>query len=645
MLRRTTWVAFALCLAAVPAELSGAALPAGFFETPIATGLSDPTAMAIAPDGRIFVCQQSGQLRVVRDGTLLPAPFVSLSVNFLGERGLLGVAVDPDFAANQYVYVYYTTAAAPVHNRVSRFTAIGDVAVAGSEVVLLELDPLTGATNHNGGALHFGVDGALYIATGENATRSNSQTLDNLLGKILRIRPDGTIPEDNPFYQVAVGRNRAIWALGLRNPFTFAVQPGSGTVFINDVGEITWEEINRGAAGANYGWPQCEGPCGSAFTEPIYYYPHSGGACAIVGAAFHNPSSAWFPADYVGDYFFADLCAGWIRRIDPITGTVSDFAAGVPQPVDLAVAPDGALYYLARGAGGVLYRVGFAATVSTAVDVTADAGGRTLVLRTDTQGRALLSTIFASGQQDSTLTFGPFSGWTARAIAAGPDGRTRVLWTHSNGQVSLWFLSAGGAGETGFSAAPVSGWTAADVSVGPDGRTRLLWVGAGGAAAVSLLRADASEETRLLFGPFAGWTARRLDTGSDLRTRLLWSDAAGTTALWFLDDGGGTVSGVTFGPFSGWAPTDVGVGTDDSTRLLWQHANGESVVWIVSAAGQIEGGVSFGPYQGWATRALDVASDNRATLLWGETTGWTSLWLLSPAGEFETAFSLPPHPD
>src|SRR5262245_14032769 len=199
------------CLA-VNAPLAAATLPPGFSETLVASGMPDPTAIAIAPDGRIFVCQQAGQLRVIRDGVLLSTPFVTLSVSSVGERGLLGVAFDPDFATSQYVYVYYTTAAAPIHNRVSRFTANGDVALPASEFVLLDLDPLSGATNHNGGALHFGIDGNLYVAVGENANSSNSQTLGNLLGKMLRIKPDGTIPEDNPFYEVAVGKNRAIWA-------------------------------------------------------------------------------------------------------------------------------------------------------------------------------------------------------------------------------------------------------------------------------------------------------------------------------------------------------------------------------------------------------------------------------------------------
>jgi hypothetical protein len=254
--------------------------------------------------------------------------------------------------------VYYTSPTPSPHNRISRFTANGNVAVPGSEVVLLEIDAL-GPTNHNGGALNFGTDGALYASTGENATGANAQSLDNLLGKILRINPDGSIPADNPFYNSAVGNARAIWALGLRNPFTFAFSR-SGAMMINDVGEATWEEIDRGVAGANYGWPYTEGPTADpSFLSPVYAYAHDGSACAIVGGAYYTPLTVQFPQEYNGSYFFADYCAGWIKKLDQ-AGTVTTFATGISLPVAVRVGDDGALYYLARGTGdssGSVYRI------------------------------------------------------------------------------------------------------------------------------------------------------------------------------------------------------------------------------------------------------------------------------------------------
>jgi glucose/arabinose dehydrogenase len=211
-----------------------ATVPSGFLDSTYVELPSDATAMQFAPDGRLFVCQQSGKLRVVQNGNLLTTPFVTLSVAASGERGLLGVAFDPDFATNHFVYVYYTATTPTIHNRVSRFTANGNVAVAGSERVLLDLEPLSTATVHNGGAIHFGNDGKLYIAVGDNSQGGRAQKLAYTYGKVLRINRDGTIPTSNPFFATATGVNRSIWALGLRNPFTTAFQRSTGRFFINE---------------------------------------------------------------------------------------------------------------------------------------------------------------------------------------------------------------------------------------------------------------------------------------------------------------------------------------------------------------------------------------------------------------------------
>ncbi len=330
-------------------------VPSGFLDEIYASGLDGATAMQFAPDGRLFVTEQSGRLRVIKGGTLLPTPALSLSVDDNGERGLLGIAFDPAFASNGHLYVYYTTSSGGTHNRLSRFTASGDVVAPGSEVVLVDFDRLSGATNHNGGAIHVGVDGKLYVAVGDNASGSQAQSLGNRHGKMHRLNLDGSIPSDNPFFATATGANRSIWALGLRNPFTFAIQPGSGRIFINDVGQDTWEEINLGRAGANYGWPAGEGPDRNrpGDSAPIHAYNHGSNQCSIAGGTFYNPPVVQFPAGWVGHYFFADYCAGWIRRLDPGSGQVSNFASGVASPVDLKTGPDGALYYLARGNGRV----------------------------------------------------------------------------------------------------------------------------------------------------------------------------------------------------------------------------------------------------------------------------------------------------
>ena len=366
------WILAAPLLLSFAAQ--GATLPSGFAETRVATSMPNPTAMAIAPDGRIFVAQQGGALRVVKNGALLTQPFLTASVNSSGERGLLGIAFDPNFASNNFVYVYYTTSASPIHNRVSRFTASSanpDVAAAGSEVQILNLPNLSSATNHNGGAIHFGTDGKLYVAVGENANSSLAPSLNTTLGKMLRINPDGSIPSDNPFISQTTGQNQAIWARGLRNPFTFGVDPTNGRIHINDVGEGTWEEVNQGVAGSNYGWPQAEGPNPpglSGLRYPLYSFQHTGGVCAITGGAFYRPATATFPAEFAGQYFFGDFCAGFIRTLSPPNyTTAANFATGISSLADIQVHPDGSLYYLARGGGGELFRVQYTANTAPTI--------------------------------------------------------------------------------------------------------------------------------------------------------------------------------------------------------------------------------------------------------------------------------------
>lgn len=339
----------------------------GFSRVKVGGTISTPTVFAFAPDGRIFVAQQSGALRIIKNEILLPTPFLSLVVNSSGERGLIGLAFDPDFETNHYLYVYYTVPAEGTNapfNRISRFTANGDVALEGSERVILNLDPLSSATNHNGGALAFGTDGKLFVAIGDNASGANAQNLNTYHGKLLRINKDGSAPEDNPFYNTGSSeQSKRIWAYGLRNPYTFSIQPGTGKIYVNDVGQNSVEEINDATdGGRNFGWPTAEGvSSNSNFTNPVYYYLHAGAApigCAITGGSFFNPQFTSYPAEYLGDYFFQDYCGNWIYSLD-LTGTpkATLFASNIgASSLSLTTGPDGNLYYLSRGAQS-LYKI------------------------------------------------------------------------------------------------------------------------------------------------------------------------------------------------------------------------------------------------------------------------------------------------
>jgi glucose/arabinose dehydrogenase len=359
-----------LALSLGPAQ-GAATLPLGFTDSQVASGLTAPTDIEFAPDGRLFATEEAGRVRIAKpDGTLATFLNISTKVDATGDRGLQALTFDPNFATNRYLYLHYTrkaTSTTPVHNRIVRVTASGDKVVAGSEKLIFRLGNQGTRAGHQGGAIDFGKDGKLYVATGDNQTPTDvsphvSQQLTNLFGKMVRINKSGTIPTDNPFYATASGKNRAIWALGLRNPFKFAVQPVTGTIYINDVGEKAWEEINRGAAGANYGWPVHEGVANDPqYVDPILAHAYGqDGACSITGGAFYNPTTVLFPQEYEGDYFFADFCGGWIRKFEPSTGQASGFAIGIERPIDLEVSKAGELYYLSRGTTGMVGKIGYA---------------------------------------------------------------------------------------------------------------------------------------------------------------------------------------------------------------------------------------------------------------------------------------------
>lgn len=344
-----------------------ASLPNGFGIAQVASGLANVTSMAIANDGRIFVTQQEGTVRVIQNGVLVPTPVLKVTTSPDWERGLTGIALDPDFANNGYMYLAYTVTSPTTHHIVSRFKVVGNLGIANSEKVIYELDDLL-QNLHVGGSLAFGPDGKLYIASGES-NGANQQAPQSTGGKILRLNPDGSVPGDNPFRQFG-GRGPAVFAMGFRNPFTLAIQRTTGKIFVNDVGDATTEEVNEVVAGGNYGWPSYEGYAPNPFISPLFTYPHGANdnekGCAIVGGTFYEPSVVQFPQEYVGKYFFADFCNDWIRMMDPLKpNNVKLFASDISgfAIVNMKTGPDGAIYLLARGvtnavAGYTVYETG-----------------------------------------------------------------------------------------------------------------------------------------------------------------------------------------------------------------------------------------------------------------------------------------------
>ena len=338
-----------------------------FFQNEVlATGFELPTTLEFLPDGRLLVAELAGRVRVLSPPYTQASatPFLQLTnIGSAGvQQGIYDIELDPDFTTNHFFYVFYTLGS-PNRDRLSRFTANAGLTgtVAGSEVVLYQ-DPQDANAEHHGGAIVFGNDGKLYFTTGEHFNAGDAQLLTNPRGKIHRINKDGTIPTDNPFYDGTGPRVDSIWAYGLRNPFRAFYDAPTGRLYVGDVGgndnSTAKEEVNVGVAGANYGWPNSEGPCSGQCTSPLYWYPHNGRDAAITGGFVYHGTQ--FPAGYQGNYFFADYTQNWIKRlILDAAGNVTGVANFEPADgsndgpygdiVDLTEGPDGALYYLDLG--------------------------------------------------------------------------------------------------------------------------------------------------------------------------------------------------------------------------------------------------------------------------------------------------------
>jgi len=396
-----------------PSAGAASAGPAGFSDS-LVLSLPFPTGMSWTPDGRMLLTQDTGQVSVVRSGALKPTPALALGARLCsgGERGLNSIVVDPAFASNRYVYLYWShnrfndcgnNSSKTPRNRVTRYVlGDNDIIDPATEKVLVDWikSPIT---SHNGGDLHFGIDGLLYVSTGDGgctigdptrcaALNTNSRRMDIANGKILRITRDGAIPARNPFVSapgarhctnpvavpIGTGPCSETFASGFRNPYRFVQRPGTNNFLVNDVGQANWEEIDELVAGKDYGWNVREGHCATGSTtncgptpyeNPIFDYSHADGCGSITGGAF-VPPGLW-PAPYSGSYLFADFVCGAIFRLAPKAGggyTREPFFSGVTNPNGLAFGPYGissALYYL-NYFGGQVRRIAYTSGTNTA---------------------------------------------------------------------------------------------------------------------------------------------------------------------------------------------------------------------------------------------------------------------------------------
>lgn len=315
--------------------------------TTFVSNLRVPWAMQFAPDGRLFVSERAGRIRVVVDGVLQEEPWLSLPVTAVDESGLMGLALHPRFKAEPFVYACYTYERED-GELVNRVVRIREEAGRGGDAVVL-VDGIIGGTNHDGCRLKFGPDEKLYVTTGDGWVRERAQDLGRLEGKILRLNPDGSAPTDNPFAEAPL-----VWSYGHRNPQGLAFQPGSGRLYESEhgpsgeVGVGAYDEINVIDAGANYGWPRAVGaPHVVSYRDPLFtVVPPEERAVPLAGMTFYGADTI---SEWRGDLFVASLGATQLLRFGfdacGRMATIERLYSGTYGRLrDVIEGPDGALY-------------------------------------------------------------------------------------------------------------------------------------------------------------------------------------------------------------------------------------------------------------------------------------------------------------
>jgi glucose/arabinose dehydrogenase/subtilisin-like proprotein convertase family protein len=349
-----------------------------------------PVGLGWAPDGRVFIWQKNGVVRILKNGALISTPFLDFSskVNLYQDNGMWGFTFDPNFAANRFIYLTYvyepngnpndTSSKTARLVRVTADPGNPDVMLAGSEVILMTCPDDFGT--HALGSIRFANDGKMFVGNGDGASPFSpdanaygAQDLNNVRGKIFRLNSDGSAPSDNPFYDGTQSTKSKVWCYGVRNPYRFSLHPTTGEPYFADVGWNLWEEIDRGVRGGNFGWPcyegnalqpdyggnsQCAAP--GQLNFPIVTYSHSagdlnGGGTCIVGGDFYRGSI--YPTAYQGNYFYADYSGNWIHRIvlgaNGLPVSTAVFATGISAPTFVEQGPDGLLYYVSFTTGEI----------------------------------------------------------------------------------------------------------------------------------------------------------------------------------------------------------------------------------------------------------------------------------------------------
>jgi glucose/arabinose dehydrogenase len=645
------------------------------------TGLNAPVAVTHAGDQRLFIAEQAGHIRIIDgNGNLLPRPFLDIANrvdNGSGEMGLLGLAFHPNYAANGYFYVYYTRdlGSGLDRSRVARFQVSVDPNIAdeNSELVIVEFaQPFS---NHNGGDVHFGPDGYLYIASGDGGSVGDPQDFAQnsgvLLGKLLRVDVDGApgandgpdcdisghahyrVPARNAFNDGIGGQGcDEIYATGLRNPWRFSFDRQTGDLWIADVGQGAYEEINlvsSGAAGGlNFGWRCYEGNnpfnpsgCTGQYFFPLYVYAHAGGNCSVTGGFVYRGSE--YPK-LDGHYFFTDFCNTAIHALsgpsnDPVVSQVLPSHV-INTPSTFGEDVDGELY-IASLSDGRLYKIRGQPTnplpINNSYDL--DGDGKADIVWRNTSTAAVAAWLM-NGTTIASVGFpGSAPGeWQIKGIGdVNGDGKADLIWKQSSlDGVAIWLMNGSTISSVGFLASVPSEWEIEEVGdVNGDEKADLVWRNQNsGLVGVWLMNGTTITSVGFPASASAEWQIEGLgDVNGDGKADLIWQHTiTGTVVVWLMN--GPSLRSVGF-PAS--TPTDwkiQGVGDlngDGKADLVWQNENSHVVaVWLMNGPTIASVGFSGNVPSEWEIEQVsDVNGDGKVDVVWQHTNGTVAVWVMN----------------
>jgi len=663
------------CIAALVASFASfhalaVTLPLHTAVVPYVTGLAPgPIDIVTPPDGsgRMFFVQQGGQIRIIENGALVTAPFLSLTGSTIlssGERGLLSLAFHPNYLANGFFYVYYTRAGdgALTIARYSRSAGDPRVANPASGQVLLTI-PHSDYANHNGGKLLFGPDGYLYSTHGDggsaNDPLNSGQTLSTLLGKLLRIDVDGgtpyAVPPDNPFVGVA-GVLPEIFAYGLRNTWRMSFDRLTGDLFLGDVGQGQREEIDFIAAaspgGQNFGWRVWEGTrcntsvattsqCNAlAQTPPILEYDHTTGptgagtgACGgSVSGGFRYRGTA-IPSLY-GRYVFADYCTGRMWTAIPTGGPTWERATFADTGLNITGFGEdeaGELYF---AGGNTIYKlVADEAQASLMGDVSGDARAD-LVWQNPSTGTVALWLMNGLAPTSAVVLIAN-SAWRVTHVADfNNDGRLDLVWRNTlTGDTAIWLMN----GTTVTASAVISADPAIVVThaadFNGDGRADLVLRNAqSGQTSIWLMNGTTVTAATTILTDASWIVTHTADFNGDGRADLVWrNEAAGQNAVWLMNGTASTSATVIFSDRL-WHVTHTGdLNGDGRADLVWRNIfTGATAAWLMDGTTATSAATIFTDRNWSVVRLADVSGDGRADIVWrNRVSGATAVWTMN----------------